>query len=382
MTAQRTKVGFLTNIYAPYKEPLLAELATHVDLKVFYCAESEPNRSWAVNFSGAYEYELLPGRTVRIGNSFFHFNWGLLSALRTLQPAVLIVGGYSFPTVQYAPFLCSYLGIKSILWSGSTALEERYGERLSRMIKRALVSKYDGFVAYTRRAAQYLISLGAEPTRVSIAPVTVETGFFRRGLAVRRDIATRTLIRARYQLNEGDFVWLFVGQLIHRKGGDVLIDSLARLSEKHKLLMVGSGPKRDQWMQKADGLGCGDRVQWLGNLSQEDLTEIYAAADALVLPSRSDPSGNVINEAMATGLPVIASDRVGTDLIEQGKQGFIFESGSPSHLNEMMTRMSSKASALDSMSIAASERISLFSIEEEARQFRNAIAQVLDANSY
>ena len=135
-------------------------------------------------------------------------------------------------------------------------------------------------------------------------------------------------------------------------------------------------------MQKADGLGCGDRVQWLGNLSQEDLTEIYAAADALVLPSRSDPSGNVINEAMATGLPVIASDRVGTDLIEQGKQGFIFESGSPSHLNEMMTRMSSKASALDSMSIAASERISLFSIEEEARQFRNAIAQVLDANSY
>src|SRR5262245_38528980 len=112
------KVGLLTNIFTPYKEPLLAELAKHVDLKVYYCALKEANRQWKVDFTGRYSYEILKGKILRLGNAYLHVNPYIGRALRSDNLDILIVGGYSYPTVIVAPLFCHALKIPVLLWSG------------------------------------------------------------------------------------------------------------------------------------------------------------------------------------------------------------------------------------------------------------------------
>ena len=86
-----------------------------------------------------------------------------------------------------------------------------------------------------------------------------------------------------------------------------------------RLLLAGSGPQEDQVRALAD-----DRVELLGHVAREDLPALYASADCLVLPSRSEAWGTVLNEAAAAGLPLVATDAAGGgyDLIEEGVNGY------------------------------------------------------------
>lgn len=368
----RVRVGFLTNCYAPYKEPLLAELARHVDLHVFYCARAEPNRAWDVEFSGRYAYTIMPGVTLSLRGAYLHVNPGLARCLRRFRPDVLIVGGYSSPTYLLAPYLCRREGIRTILWSGSTDLERRRCETLTRPLKKMLVRQFDGYVAYTTRAAAYLEGLGAPPGEVTVAPVTVDTAFFSRSVPTPGAAAV-----AGPEVPSASFRWIFAGQLIRRKGGDILIRAFSGLPPTELLLMIGAGPEESAWRLLAEETGCASRVIWLGHRTQGELAALYALADALVLPSLSDPSGNVVNEAMAAGLPVIVSDRVGTDLVEQGRQGFVVPSGEVEALRSAMAALSSDRPLWRRMAGAARERVIGFSIEHEARQFLHAVEKVL-----
>lgn len=371
-------VGFLTNIYTPYKEPLLSALSSQVRLKVYYCALREPNRKWDLRLSGTYNYEVLKGLMLRVGGVFLHVNPGIIGALRRDRPAVVIVGGYSYPTVMVAPFVCRWLGIPTILWSGSTHLEHRRSRFLWQPLKRFLIRRYDAYVAYTSRAAQYLEHLGAPHDKICVAPVTVDTSFFSDRADALRSTLGRPPVRARFGWDPDDVVLIFVGQCIHRKGGDVLIRAAAALNDRRvKLAMVGDGPLRAEWEALGAELGLAARVSWLGHVSQETLVELYVAGDIMVLPSRQDPSGNVINEAMATGLPVVISDSIGTDVVRPGLDGYILPAGDAPELARHLRRLVVDPAARAAMGVSAREQIQHFSIDDEARQFAAAVRSVL-----
>ena len=102
--------------------------------------------------------------------------------------------------------------------------------------------------------------------------------------------------------------FLFVGRLVYYKGLDVLLEALARVPAA-TLDVVGDGPLRRRWRERARALGVADRVRWLGDVPDAELPARMAAARALVLPSTrtSETFGLVQLEAMAAGVPVIAS---------------------------------------------------------------------------
>ena len=171
-----TRVGFLTNSYAPYKEAMFRELVRLVDLKVYYTNYREAHRDWTVDFTHSYPFEFLRGwlRGTRSRD-------GLRAALIRNQIELIFIGGYFSPTLIYAPFLCDRLGIAKILWSGSTRNERsciRATLPFVSTYKRLLFKRYDGFVAYTSKASEYLRELGAPEDRITVAPVTVDTDFF------------------------------------------------------------------------------------------------------------------------------------------------------------------------------------------------------------
>jgi glycosyltransferase involved in cell wall biosynthesis len=134
---------------------------------------------------------------------------------------------------------------------------------------------------------------------------------------------------------------LFVGQLIHRKGIDLLLRAFAAAmgaSETWYLDIVGDGPLRTPLATLAERLGLEGRVTWHGNQNNERVRELMASAPMLVLPSRYDGWGAVVNEALMAGTPVVVSDACGAaDLVADSDRGVLFRAGSTSALAEALS---------------------------------------------
>ncbi len=112
--------------------------------------------------------------------------------------------------------------------------------------------------------------------------------------------------REKYKI-ENEIVILFVGRFHSQKGLEYLIDAAGKLGSKFKLLIVGDGQEKYKKiiLKKAEGM---ENIIFTGPLYGEDLKDIYAASDMFVIPSLYEGFPTVLLEAMASGLPIIASD--------------------------------------------------------------------------
>ena len=133
-------------------------------------------------------------------------------------------------------------------------------------------------------------------------------------------------IRKEFGIGTGDFLLLFVAMNFELKGLDQLLAAMEKISgtktgNSLKLLVVGKGNEQ-KYRAVAASLGLGDRVFFAG--VRHDMPAVYRAADLFVFPSGFDTFGMVVTEAMAAGVPVIISDKVGArDLIKDGENGFV-----------------------------------------------------------
>jgi glycosyltransferase involved in cell wall biosynthesis len=130
----------------------------------------------------------------------------------------------------------------------------------------------------------------------------------------------------------GRTAFVFVGSLCHRKACDVLITAFERLSSTFldtALVIVGDGPRRDECRARVRALGLDNRVLFRGVLPITAIGSVLRCCHAMVLPSRFDGWGVVLNEGASAGLALIASDRVGAayHLIEPGLNGFVVRPG-------------------------------------------------------
>jgi glycosyltransferase involved in cell wall biosynthesis len=109
------------------------------------------------------------------------------------------------------------------------------------------------------------------------------------------------------RLSLGDGRFIFVGRLVDWKRLDFVLHALAACPQS-QLEVIGDGPMRPVWVKLAESLGIADRVHWLGWLPQPQCADILRGATALVLPSIYECGGAVVLEAMACGIPVIATN--------------------------------------------------------------------------
>jgi len=136
--------------------------------------------------------------------------------------------------------------------------------------------------------------------------------------------AHRAEARRRMGLAGTDLVVLAVGRLEHEKGFDVLLRAASELADRGsiRILIAGDGSRREELESLAGKLGLGSTVRFLGY--RTDLSECYAAADVVAAPSRSEGQGLAALEAMAYGLPVIASRTGGLpEVVEDGVTGIL-----------------------------------------------------------
>ncbi|HEY6863904.1 MAG TPA: glycosyltransferase family 4 protein, partial [Burkholderiales bacterium] len=142
----------------------------------------------------------------------------------------------------------------------------------------------------------------------------------------------------RHELGCGprDMLFLFVGSGFPRKGLAAAIDALAAAGEpRFRLWIVGRDRQQARFEERARAAGLGERVRFLGG--QDDVRPFYAAADCLVMPSRYEPFGSTALEALASGLPVIASTRSGaSEVLEPGVSGWVCEPDDAQGLARLM----------------------------------------------
>lgn len=140
-----------------------------------------------------------------------------------------------------------------------------------------------------------------EPSRIRIIPNAVDFV-----------AAAPAALRAQLGAAPDDLLLLGAGGLERRKGFDLLIEAFVRVEDPRiRLLLAGSGPDEAALRALADRLGVGPRVHFLGQ--RRDLPAVLAAANGFVLSSRGDSMANAMLEAMAAGLPVLATDVPGTE---------------------------------------------------------------------
>jgi glycosyltransferase involved in cell wall biosynthesis len=107
-----------------------------------------------------------------------------------------------------------------------------------------------------------------------------------------------------------------------------------------ELVVVGDGEQRLDLSNRAETLGVADRIRWLGWQSKENLPQLYREADALVHPSLYEGSPNVVLEAMASGIPTVASDTPGNrSVVRDGENGLLYSLSDPLGLRNALVRL-------------------------------------------
>ena len=176
------------------------------------------------------------------------------------------------------------------------------------------------------------------------------------GVDVRRfQPGDRAAARARWDVEEGDFVVACVGRLHEQKGHRHLFEALAvarRQISRIVCLVAGDGPRRAAVMAEADALGLEHAVRFLGHVQQ--IHSVYDAADVVVLPSLYEGMSNVLLEAMAMERPVIATAVEGSaELVRPGETGFLVPPGDEAALEEALVELAGSPSRSRAMGVRA-----------------------------
>lgn len=227
------------------------------------------------------------------------------------------------------------------------------------------------FAAGTRQAA-YFMRYGVQQDRIRIAQMTVDVR------SIMEHVGRYRADAASASCSDKPTVFLYVGRLETYKGVQDLLDAFVALPPeegKSRLIIVGDGSLRKQVEAAARSHPA---IAYLGRLTGEALFHAYGRADVFVLPSRVEPWGLVVNEAMASGLPVIATDRVGCvdDLVRNGENGCIVPGASPVRLAEAMGTFIRQPKMAVTMGHMSRQMISTWTLEDEAKIMLNVWSEI------
>ena len=230
--------------------------------------------------------------------------------------------GRSFKKIFQIPFVVRPHG-SDIVLGGRIRRHPRLEDRLRRGVAAA-----DSIIAQGRYLKNIILDLGVEEKKVHIINNGVDLASFEKAEPFDHP---RPYILA-------------LGNLIHRKGFDILMRAYSDLDQKKfDLIIAGDGRERSALEQQASQLGVADRVFFVGFVQGQKKIDLFGSAEFLVCPSRSEPFANVILEALAANLPVVASAVDGnTELILHEQNGLLFPKEDEQALAQIMSTLMRK----------------------------------------
>ena len=390
----RVRLAYLVSHPIQYQAPLLRRIAQEpdIDLTVFFGSDFSVKGYQDKGFGVEVRWDtpLLEGYR----SKFLHalrdngtasvtspISVGLSRELAGFD--VVWVHGYSTINQLHGMLAAKAAGVPVLLRAESW-LSDRPRTGLKLMLKRAYFAALrhlvDGVLAIGTHNTDYWRHYFGELFPVFLMPYSVDNDYFQRRSAEVRD--GRGALQAELGLEPGRPVILFASKLQVRKHCGDLIEAYARLSPaagsepEPYLVIVGDGEERAALEKRAAATGF-NSIRFCGFRNQSELPRFFDLCSVFVLPSRHEPWGLIVNEAMNASRAVIVSDDVGcqVDLITDGVEGCVYPVRDVEALERALTRVLAPGVA-EAMGLRARERISRWNFEADVQGLRQAIAQV------
>ena len=401
-TGRRVRLAYLVSHPIQYQAPLLRRIAQEpdIDLTVFFGSDFSVRGyrdegfgvgvKWDVPLLDGYKHEFLPrlrdGQDVGVMTPL---NRGIVSRLRgrggDLPFDALWVHGYVSANSMHGMIAAKALGIPVLLRAESWLHDRgRSGVMLTlkNLFFAGLKLMVDGVLPIGTLNAEYWRHYFGDDVPQFLMPYAVDNGYFAQ--RAREAQAGRKSLRAELGIDPARPVILFASKLQARKHCDHLIEAYARLSHapgtepEPYLVIVGDGEERAALERQAAATGFSS-IRFCGFRNQSELPRFFDLATVLVLPSRHEPWGLIVNEGMNAARPAIVSDDVGSgpDLIENGVNGCIYPVGDVDALTNALRRVLDVPGAAAAMGQRAFERIQSWGFEEDVKGLRRALAAVV-----
>ena len=344
------RIVFLTNIIAPYWKSIFDALSRRYGhMRVLLSTRMEPNRHWEVDWKDldvAVQKTITLSRRWRHTSGFtepiyLHFPLDTIKQLRSFKAQLVFSGEMGFRTLLALAYRKMHPNSRLVVWAEIAESTEQ-GRGWSRAVLRHFLQKnVDGFVVPGASGARYLRRLGTHDGKIFRVPYTTDIDRFAANPLARRDDNARSL--------------LYVGQLIVRKGLLPFINLLSKWAGANpdrviQFVLAGDGPLRNQLERTSVPPNL--NLAFQGNVPYRDLPKLYAQAGIFVFPTLADTWGVVVNEALASGLPVLGSVRSQAveELIEDGRNGWLFQPGNTEQMYNAIDRsLNTSVTALNTM---------------------------------
>lgn len=374
-----------------YYVPVFRLLARQCELKVFYtwgadCIKPKHDPGfgktidWDLPLLEGYEYELLENTSKNPGSHHGKgiINPNIITQIELFEPNAILVYGYIYQS--HFRVMRHFKGKIPIWFRGdSTLLDEQSGfKAIAKTLYLKWVYNYVDKAFYVgTNNKSYFKKYGLKDEKLIFAPHAIDNQRFSNGRKVEVDD-----LRTHLGLRQSDLLILFAGKLEPKKNPSLLLEAFIELNEEQyttnhnsrtaHLLFVGNGILEKGLKSKVESLKL-KNVHFLDFQNQTQMPVVYQACDIFCLPSQGpgETWGLAINEAMAAGKAIIASDKVGCtkDLIQENKNGYIFKSIDVLDLKKKIALLINQPSLIKAFGKESRKIITDWSFEHQVEQF-------------
>jgi glycosyltransferase involved in cell wall biosynthesis len=344
------RVAILASHVIQYQAPFFRLLAEQpeLDVTVLFCstdgarsyrdAEMQTTFRWDLDLLGGYRHRFL--RNFGFGEGYTRLiNPGVVPALLFHRyDAVIFFLGWGTITSLLGLAACRMKGTPIFLFGDSSFPPPVRGlaSRLRASMLRTIFRWTERFLVSGVLNADYYRHYGADPSRFHLVPWAIDNARFAEAHCFAP--GEREAMRARFGIRDEQLAIVFSAKFLPRKDPMTLLRAVDAMQHRDRaaVIFLGHGELRDEMQRFATERNL--NVHFAGFINQTDLPKHYAMSDVFVLPSLDDPRATVVNEAMASGLPVIITDRCGPagDIVQHGENGFVFTAGDVTTLAQQL----------------------------------------------
>ncbi len=372
-------VVLMANFIPPHRLPLYLEFERRVRrLTIVLSTPMEANRAWPAEY-GDLDVRVQNTTTFKrprkhtLGfkdHTYVHIPWDTGKQLKLLKPDLILSWELGFRSLFGSLYKNRVKRVPLMYWCGLSEHTERGKGWHRHLLRKYLIRQADGVVVNGDSGARYLKRLGLAADRLFRIPYTADPQFYQHGSAERPAAVVKRL--------------LFVGRQIEVKGLIPFLESLRRWGDRNprqrvELHLAGSGPLKSAIL--AFQLPPNVRIELLGESQPARLMQIYANSGIFAFPSLADDWGISVNEALASGLPVLGSiySQGVQELCVEGETGWRFRTDQADEMDAAMTRaLSTPPEQLARMRQRAREKVSSLTPQFAANCLVGAVETVLN----
>lgn len=373
----RQRLAIVTTHPVQYYAPLYRTLAATPGMEVEVFFAHRPTASeqgigfgvpfeWDVDVTGGFPHRFLTNRARRPNvERFDGCDTPEIADLLSLGrfDAVMVMG-WHVRSLWQAMRSAWRSGTPLLVRGDSQLLNDRPVKRaVKRVLYPIFVKRFAACLAVGIRSAEYFRHYGARC--IVHSPHFVDNGAF--GAAADGLMSERRAIRAAWGIPDDAFVALFAGKFIPLKRPLDVLEAVGQLRDGGvHAVFAGDGQLRGQLEARARALAVS--AHFAGFLNQSEMPRAYAASDVLVLPSARETWGLVVNEAMASGRPVIVSNAAGCtpDLVVDGRTGHSLPVGDVMRLARYLRALAADHDRAGAMGAAARRHVAAYSVDAAA----------------